>query len=261
VCSSSTLSPIVDSNDVIGEISSFHSSFHHKPMLEPPNFEVIVYSYKDAPTVPLPPHRLLKVSSFIGTEVLKVLVYNDEHACQYNIAVKLPYQFQGDSKKIRQDALNSDSFKTILSYLRRNNVVAVFTERGRIGFVVPNEGCDYSARVVYYQVNDAIQRIKALKQEDKKSLEREEELVTDLEERRRRLFVVSEKISPETSKFVLKCMMIVVDNIDGLNVDLIKRLFGKFGEVSWQGKSCGMALLVMPCDVGTKALMVSMQPK
>ena len=83
-------------------------------------------------------------------------------------------------------------------------------------------------------------------------MEREEALANDIEQRRSLLFATID----ESCRFSLKCMVIMVDNIRGLDVDTIKQLFSEIGEVSWQGRGQlgGMGCLVMPYDVGMIAI-------
>ena len=249
-CSPSTSSPIDKNNaivNVIGGIYSLHPFLQAAQVKE--DFTADVYLYNDAPT-PFP-LRDLKVSSFIGMQAFQVFVHIGNSPRQYIIAVKHPCEIRhlGDEDKIRHSQ-NSGRFHALLSHLRSNNIVAVLEEGGRIGFVVPNKSCDYSACVVYLSMDEAKHRIEELKQEEKESLEREEELANDIEERRSLLSATTD----ESYRFILKCMVIIVDNIRGLDVDTIKQLFSEIGEVSWQGQSGGMGCLVMPHDVGMIAI-------
>eukprot|EP00985_Skeletonema_marinoi_P018930 scaffold10709_cov130-Skeletonema_marinoi.AAC.9 len=186
-------------------------------------------------------------------QAFQVFVHIGNHPHQYIIAVKHPCEIRhlGDEDKIRHSE-NSGRFRALLSHLRSNNIVAVLEEGGRIGFVVPNKNCDYSACVVYLSMDEAKHRIEELKQEEKESLEREEELANDIEERRRSL--LSATTDESSCRFIHKCMVIIVDNIRGLDVDTIKQLFSEIGEVSWQGQSGGMGCLVMPHDNGMIAI-------
>ena len=237
-------------DNIIGGIYSLQPNLQPAKVKEDLAADVHVYSYNDAPTAP-PLRRDLVVSSVIGMQAFQVFVPIGDHPRQYIIAVKHPCEIRhlGDRDKIRHSQ-NSGRFQALVSHLRSNNIVAVLEEGGRIGFVVPNKSCDYSACVVYLSMDEAKHRIEELKQEEKESLEREEELANDIEERRSLLSATTD----ESCRFILKCMVIIVDNIRGLDVDTIKQLFSEIGEVSWQGQSGGMGCLVMPHDVGMIAI-------
>eukprot|EP00985_Skeletonema_marinoi_P029320 scaffold27541_cov131-Skeletonema_marinoi.AAC.8 len=252
-CSPSTSSPINKNNaivTIIGEIYSLHPPFL-QPARVKEELTADVYLYNDAPTPS--PLRDLKVSSFIGMQAFQVFVHIGNSPRQYIIAVKHPCEIRhlGGRDKIRHSQ-NSGRFRALSSHLRSNNIVAVLEEGGRIGFVVPNKSCEYSACVVYLSMDEAKHRIEELKQEEKASLEREEALANDIEKRRSLLFATID----ESCRFSLKCMVIMVDNIRGLDVDTIKQLFSEIGEVSWQGRGQlgGMGCLVMPYDVGMIAI-------
>ena len=132
------------------------------PVTTPPSgftddFKVVVYSYNDAPTNP-PPSRQLIIVSFIERDAFNTALASETNPLsEYVIAVKLPNSCRNDSER-----KNSGDFSRLAFHLSSSNLVAVFADKTRIGFLLPNEDCNHSASVFFCTNDEAKERMRAL---------------------------------------------------------------------------------------------------
>jgi hypothetical protein len=184
----------------------------------------------------------------------------------YTISVRHPSKInrkKGEEDEIQQRISNSARFNHLISYLYKNDLVAVLEEEGqRRSFLLP--ASQYSAQVFYLPANVVTRAVAALKQdeEDQEAAVLAEaaaviKLEEDLEEElrfRESMMVMAGTIESTAPVIDKKYIKIFVGRANEFNDEAIKMIFQKYGYVVITGRNEGSLFVVMYQDGGVNAI-------